>query len=66
VKLAENSGTIYNNPAGFLCGNPRAIDHFEEPDLDGKIILRWLLRKWGVSVWTGSIWFRIGTGDPHL
>ena len=30
-----------------------------EPGLDGKIILRWIFRKWDVGVWTGSSWWRI-------
>jgi hypothetical protein len=30
--------------------------------IDGKIILRWIFRKWDVGVWTGSSWLRIGTG----
>jgi len=34
--------------------------------LDGRVILRWILRKWGVGVWTGSRWLRIGTGGGHL
>jgi hypothetical protein len=27
--------------------------------VDGKIILRWIFRKWDVGVWTGSSWLRI-------
>ena len=38
----------------------------EDPDLDGRIILRWIFRKWDVGVWTGSSWLRIGTGGRHL
>ena len=34
--------------------------------VDGRIILRWIFRKWDVGVWTGSSWLRIGTGDGHL
>jgi hypothetical protein len=26
----------------------------------GKIILRWVFRKWDVVVWAGLIWLRIG------
>jgi len=37
-----------------------------DPGLDGRIILRWIFRKWVVRVWTGSSWFRIGTVDGHL
>jgi len=34
----------------------------EDPDVDGRIILRWIFREWGVGLWTGLIWLRIGTG----
>ena len=32
----------------------------------GKIILRWILRKWDVAVWIGSCWLRIGTVGGYL
>ena len=35
-------------------------DHSEDPDLDGKIMLKWIFRKWQVGLWTGSSWLRIG------
>jgi len=38
---------------GFWLGNVRERDHLEDPDVDGRIILRWILMKWGVGVWTG-------------
>jgi hypothetical protein len=41
-------------------------NHLEVTDVDGKIILRWIFRKWDVGTWTGSSWFRIGTGDGRL
>jgi len=34
--------------------------------VDGRIILRWIFRKWDVGVWTGSSWLRIGTVGGHL
>ena len=34
----------------------------EDPGVDGRIILRWIFRKWDVGTWTGSSWLRIGTG----
>jgi hypothetical protein len=37
-----------------------------DPGVDGKIILRWIIRQWDVRVWTGSIWLRIGTGGELL
>jgi hypothetical protein len=33
-----------------------------DPGVDGRIILRWILRKWDVGVWTGLSWLRIETG----
>jgi hypothetical protein len=37
-----------------------------DPGVDGRIILRWIFRKWDVGVLTGSSWLRIGTGGGHL
>jgi len=56
-------GEVYT---GFWWGNLRESDHLEDPDVDGKIISRWILRKWDEGVWTGSIWVRIGKGGGHL
>jgi len=42
------------------------IKALEGPGVDGRIILRWLYRTWGVRSWTGSMWLRIGTGGWHL
>jgi hypothetical protein len=51
---------------GFWWGNLSERDHFEDPDVDGRIILRWIFRKWDVRTWTESIWLRIGTVGGHL
>jgi hypothetical protein len=34
----------------------------EDPGVDRRITLRWIVRKWDV----GSRWLRIGTGEEHL
>jgi len=50
----------------FWWGNLRERDHLDDPDVDGRIILRWIFRKWDVGAWTGSMWIRIGTDGGHL
>ena len=37
-----------------------------DPVADGRIILRWIFRKWEGVVGTGWSWLRIGTGGGHL
>jgi len=44
----------------------RAKYHWGDPDSDGRIILRWIFRKWEGVVRTGWSWLRIGTGGGHL
>ena len=51
---------------GFWWGNLRVRDHLVDPVVDGRIILKWIFRKWDVWVWTGWSWLRIGTGGGHL
>ena len=48
-----------------LVGKPKGKRPLGDPDADGRIILRWIFRKWeGVeTVWS---WLRIGTGGGHL
>jgi hypothetical protein len=46
-------------------GSP-SRDHWGDPDVDGKIILRWIFRKEEGVVGTGWSWLRIGTVGGHL
>jgi len=39
---------------GFWWRNLRERDNLRDPGVDGRIILRWIFRKWNVGVWTGS------------
>jgi hypothetical protein len=41
-------------------------DHLGDPDIDERMILRWIFRKWDVGVWTGSNWLGIGAGGGYL
>jgi hypothetical protein len=35
---------------GFLWGNLRARDHLEVLGVDGRIILKWIFKKWGGGI----------------
>ena len=49
-----------------LVGKLRERDDWGDPDVDGRIILRWIFRNWQRVVGTGWSWLRIGTGGGHL
>jgi hypothetical protein len=49
-----------------MVGKPEGNDKLGDPDEDGKMIVRSVFRKWDVGLWTGSGWFRIGTGGGQL
>ena len=49
-----------------LVGKPEGKSHWGDQDVDGRIILRWILRKWGGVVGTEWSWLRIGTVGGRL
>jgi hypothetical protein len=51
---------------GFWWGNLRERDYWGDSGVDGRIILRRMLRKWNVGVWAGLSWLIIETGGGHL
>ena len=61
VRMRERSGVC-----SILVGNVGERNHLETLGVDGKIILKWIFRKWDVVPRTGSSWLRIGTGDGPL
>jgi hypothetical protein len=49
----------------ILVGKPEP-DYLGDLGIDGKRVLEWILGKWGGKVWTGFIWYRIGTSGGLL
>jgi len=44
----------------------RVRDHLGDPDVDGRIILKLIFRKWDMGMWNGLSWLTTGTGGRHL
>ena len=61
VRMAE--GRVVHN---VLMEKPEGKHNWVDQDVDGRIILRWMLRKWEGVVGTGWSWLRIGTGGGRL
>ena len=67
MRWAGNAALMGERRTRALDGeNLRERDYFEEPGVDGRIILRGIFRKWDVGVWTGSSWLRIVTVGGNL
>jgi len=56
-------GEVYTR---FWWENLKESDYLEDPDVDGRIILSWIFRKWDVRTWTGSICLGKGTDGGYL
>jgi len=50
----------------FWMDNMKGRDHSENLDVDGKIILEWIIGKYGGKVWTGFIWLSMWTSGGLL
>jgi hypothetical protein len=46
-------------------GKPEGKAPLGRPRIDGRIIVRWIFRKWDVGIWIRSSWL-IGTDGGHL
>jgi hypothetical protein len=45
----------------FWLGDLNEKDHLKDLGIDGRIILKWIFRKWAGEAWPGLHWLRIGT-----
>jgi hypothetical protein len=51
--------------AKFLLQNLKGRDHLEDANVNGRIILEWILKKYSGNLWTGFIQLRVGiSGRP--
>jgi hypothetical protein len=50
----------------FRLENLKGRDHSEDKGVDGRIILEWILGKYGGKLWTARIWLRTGTSGGLL
>ena len=51
---------------GFWWGDLVERDHQEDSGIDGRIILKWVLKKWHGEARTGLFWLKIVTGGGCL
>jgi hypothetical protein len=51
---------------GFWWGDLREGDHLGDPDVDGRIVLKWIFKTGDGWAWTGLSWLRLGTGGGLL
>jgi hypothetical protein len=65
--MGRTCGTYGERKGAYraLVGKPEEGDHFEDPGVDGRIILKWIFER-GVGAQTGLIWLRIGTSGGLL
>jgi hypothetical protein len=63
MRLAGHVARIGDGRAVYrvLVGKLRERRHWGDPGVDGRIILRWIFKKYDMRVWTGFSWLRIET-----
>jgi hypothetical protein len=54
------------NACRILVRKPKGKSYYEDQDVGGWTILKWILERYDGMVWTGSIWLRIGTSGGLL
>jgi hypothetical protein len=50
----------------ILVGRPEGKSPLEDQGIDGRIILKWIFKKWDREALTRLLWLRTGTGGGCL
>jgi hypothetical protein len=66
LKINLQMCNFWRSVQRVLVGKPEGKIHWVDQDVDGRIILKWIFRKWEGFVGTGWSWLRIGTGGGRL
>jgi hypothetical protein len=68
MKYSEHVTRIGDRSGAYrvLVEKPEGKNNLEVPGVDGKIILKWIFRKWARGSWTGFICLRIKEGGILL
>ena len=55
MRQARHVASVGDRRAAYrvLVGNLRKRDHLEDLGLHGRIILKWIFKKWDAGAWTG-------------
>jgi hypothetical protein len=54
------------NAFKILVGKSESKSQSKDLDVDGRIILEWIVKKYVGRVWTGFIWLKLGSNDRLL
>jgi hypothetical protein len=66
IEMYSAHGPYWRRTGMGWWGNLKKINHFETLGMDGKIILKWLLKKHARRAWTGLLLHKLVTNGRFL